>query len=65
MLVEGHRLYTTRCSQCHDLEMLDSRSAGGWKDEVAGMAGRAKIDTTQQATIVQYITAALAVVKKN
>ncbi len=65
MLVEGHRLYTTRCSQCHDLEMLDSRSAGGWKDEVAGMAGRAKIDATQQATIVQYITAALAVVKKN
>jgi hypothetical protein len=45
--------------------MLDSRSAGGWKDEVAGMAGRAKIDATQQATIVQYITAALAVVKKN
>jgi hypothetical protein len=29
------------------------------------MAGRAKIDATQQATIVQYITAALAVVKKN
>jgi hypothetical protein len=65
LLVEGHRLYTTRCSQCHDLEMLDSRSAGGWKDEVAGMAGRAKIDATQQATIVQYITAALAAVKKN
>ena len=65
LLVEGHRLYTTRCSQCHDLEMLDSRSAGGWKDEVADMAGRAKIDATQQATIVQYITAALAVVKKN
>lgn len=65
MLVEGHRLYTTRCSQCHDLEMLDSRTAGGWRDEVAGMAGRAKIDATQQATIVQYITAALTVVKKN
>ena len=65
LLVEGHRLYTTRCSQCHDLELLDSRSAGGWKDEVASMAGRAKIDSTQQATIVQYITAALAVVKKD
>ena len=64
-LVEGHRLYTTRCAQCHDLEMLDSRSAGGWKDEVAGMAGRAKIDAAQQATIVQYIAAALSVVKAN
>lgn len=62
-LVEGHRLYTTRCSQCHDLEMLDSRSAGSWKDEVAGMAGRAKIDAAQQASIVQYIAAALSVVK--
>jgi cytochrome c5 len=64
-LVEGHRLYTSRCSQCHDLEMLDSRSAGGWKDEVAGMAGRAKIDAAQQASIVQYIVAALSVVKGN
>ena len=64
-LVEGHRLYTTRCSQCHDLEMLDSRSVGGWKDEVAGMAGRAKIDPAQQASIVQYINAALSVVKAN
>lgn len=64
-LVEGHRLYTNRCSQCHDLEMLDSRSVGGWKDEVAGMAGRAKIDAAQQASIVQYITAALSVVKGN
>jgi cytochrome c5 len=64
-LVEGHRLYTTRCAQCHDLEMLDSRSAVGWKDEVAGMAGRAKIDAAQQATIVQYIAAALSVVKAN
>jgi hypothetical protein len=63
-LEEGHRLYTTRCSQCHELEMLDSRSLSGWKNEVAGMAGRAKINAAQQSSILEYIAAALVAIKK-
>lgn len=60
-LEEGRRLYMSRCTQCHDLEMLDSRSAGAWKTEVSGMARRAKIDEAQQNVIVQYLAAAQVV----
>lgn len=62
LLEEGRRLYTSRCNQCHDLEMLDSRSESGWKSEVSSMARRAKIDEKQQNIIVQYLTAARTVV---
>jgi hypothetical protein len=64
VLTEGHQLYTTRCAQCHDLEMLDSRSLSGWKNEVAGMAGRAKINAAQQATILEYLAAAINTLEK-
>ena len=58
ILEEGRKLYMTRCTQCHDLEMLDSRTLTGWKSEVSGMARRAKVDDAQQNTIVQYLAAA-------
>ncbi len=58
ILEEGHRLYTTRCTECHDLELLDSRSIGGWQKAVASMAGRAKLNDAQQARILDYLTAA-------
>jgi mono/diheme cytochrome c family protein len=61
-LEEGRKLYMTRCTQCHDLEMLDSRTASAWKSEVSSMARRAKIDDAQQNTIVQYLAAAHVVV---
>lgn len=58
VLEQGRALYVSRCNQCHDLEMLDSRSPSAWKGEVSSMARRAKIDDAQQALIMQYITAA-------
>jgi hypothetical protein len=61
-LEQGRQLYTTRCTQCHDLEMLDSRTVGNWKSEVAGMARRAKVDDAQQNVIMEYLTAAHSVV---
>jgi hypothetical protein len=62
ILEEGRKLYMTRCNQCHELEMLDSRSESGWKSEVSSMARRAKIDQSQQDVIVQYLAAARTVV---
>lgn len=58
VLEQGRTLYVSRCDQCHDLEMLESRSPSAWKSEVSSMARRAKIDDAQQALIVQYLTAA-------
>jgi mono/diheme cytochrome c family protein len=57
-LEEGHQLYTTRCTECHDLELIDSRSVGGWRTAVSGMARRANLSDTQQARILDYLTAA-------
>jgi cytochrome c5 len=64
-LEQGRQLYTTRCTQCHDLEMLDSRTIANWKSEVAGMARRAKVDDNQQNVIMDYLAAAHAVVGAN
>lgn len=58
VLEEGHKLYTTRCAECHDLDLLDSKSIAGWQRAVAGMARRANIDDTQQAKILDYLAAA-------
>jgi hypothetical protein len=55
---EGRKLYTSRCTECHDLELLDSRSVAAWRDAVGSMARRAKIDVAQQSRIVAYLAAA-------
>ena len=63
-LTEGHRLYTTRCTECHDLELLDSRGGDGWQRAVAGMARRANLTNAEQSRILDYIAAASVVADK-
>ena len=57
-LTEGHKLYTTRCTECHELELIDSRGMSGWQKAVAGMSRRANINDAQQARILDYLAAA-------
>jgi cytochrome c1 len=57
-LEEGRSLYVNRCTECHELELLDSRTVSAWRDAVAGMARRANLDGGQQARIVEYLTVA-------
>ena len=57
-LTEGHKLYTTRCTECHDLEMVDSRSISGWQKMVGSMSRRAHLNDEQQARILEYLAAA-------
>jgi hypothetical protein len=57
-LTEGHKLYTTRCTECHDLELLDSRTMEGWQRAVSGMSRRAGLNQTEQARILEYLAAA-------
>lgn len=54
----GRKLYTDRCTECHDLELLDSRSVSSWQTKVAGMARRAHLDSAQEAKIMEYIAVA-------
>jgi hypothetical protein len=62
-LEEGRKLYTNRCTECHDLEMLDSRSLGGWDRMVSGMARRANLTNTEKARVMDYLAAAIKVVE--
>jgi hypothetical protein len=57
-LEEGRSLYVNRCTECHELELLDSRTVSAWREAVSSMARRANLDGAQQARIVEYLTAA-------
>ena len=57
-LEQGRHLYTNRCTQCHDLDMLDSRTVSGWATMVSGMSRRANLTPAEQTQIMDYITAA-------
>ena len=52
------RLYTTRCTECHDLELLTSRSFDGWQKMVGSMGRRAHLDNSEEARILDYIAVA-------
>jgi hypothetical protein len=58
LLEEGRKIYTTRCTECHDLELLDSRSMDGWSRAVSSMGRRAHLDEAQVGRILEYLTAA-------
>lgn len=57
-LEQGRNLYTKRCTECHELELLDSRSVSAWRDAVASMSRRANLDSAEQAKIVTYLSVA-------
>jgi hypothetical protein len=57
-LEEGRSLYVNRCTECHELELLDSRTVSAWREAVSSMARRANLDGAQQTRIVEYLTAA-------
>jgi hypothetical protein len=63
VLEDGRRLYTNRCTECHDLEMLDARSLTAWERMVSGMGKRAHLSDEEKAHIMEYITAAQKVVE--
>jgi hypothetical protein len=62
-LEEGRRLYTTRCTECHDLEMLESRSRSAWESIVGGMSRRAGLSPEERARVLDYIAAAQSAVE--
>jgi hypothetical protein len=62
-LEDGRRLYTNRCTECHDLEMLDSRSLGGWDKMVSSMSRRANLTNAEKTRVMDYLAAALKVVE--
>ena len=63
VLADGRKLYTARCTECHDLEMLDARSLSGWERMVSSMGRRANLSDAEKTRIMDYIAAAQKVVE--
>ena len=63
VLADGRKLYTNRCTECHDLEMLDGRSLSAWERMVSSMGRRAGLSDAEKAHIMDYIPAAQKVVE--
>jgi hypothetical protein len=63
VLEEGRQLYTSRCTECHDLEMIDSRGRSGWERMVGSMSRRASLSGMEQGKILDYLTAAIVAVE--
>jgi cytochrome c2 len=61
-LEQGRQLYTSRCAECHELEMIDSRGRSGWEKAVGGMSRRAGFTSAEQSKVLDYLAAAVAVV---
>jgi cytochrome c5 len=64
VLEEARKLYTARCTECHDLELLDSRSMDGWSRAMASMGGRAHLSDGQRGKILEYLAAAQRTLNK-
>ena len=62
MLEEGRKLYTVRCTECHDLEMLDGRTLTSLSGMVGSMSRRAGLSDAEKTRILDYIAAAKTVV---
>ena len=62
MLDEGRKLYTVRCTECHDLEMLDGRTLTSLSGMVSSMSRRAGLSEAEKTRILDYIAAAKTVV---
>ena len=62
MLDEGRKLYKVRCTECHDLEMLDGRTLTSLSGMVGSMSRRAGLSDAEKTRILDYIAAAKTVV---
>lgn len=56
-IAAGKKLYQNTCASCHNLHEPGERDAAGWKAIVPPMSKKAKIDSTTQTKILNYLLA--------
>ena len=59
-LEAGRRTYATSCTACHRAYPVTKYSPAEWRDIVAEMSARAKLDTERQTALLTYLLAARA-----
>jgi len=56
----GRRIYIGPCASCHSADPISLHSLPEWGRILAEMAPKAKLDTSREAALRAYITAAHA-----
>ena len=54
-IAEGSNLYASNCGKCHDLPKESKYSEEQWRKIVPPMAGKSKLDATQENKVLQYV----------
>ena len=57
-LALGREMFAGRCTTCHAADPTGKYSVTRWREIVGDMAHRAKLDPSQEAALLAYITAA-------
>jgi len=56
-LVEGYKIYSTKCNDCHEMKNLLDFSVDEWPDLMQKMGKKAKLDSIQYNQVWHYIVA--------
>ena len=57
-LEEGRGIFTRTCTACHAADAVSEHSVGEWREIVARMSHRAKLDAARESALLAYLTAA-------
>ena len=59
-LEEGRRIFAGACTSCHAADPVSRYTLAEWRDIVADMAPRTKLDDHRRGALLAYITAVKA-----
>jgi cytochrome c5 len=54
-IVEGEKIFTTKCGRCHDLKAPANYTSNQWRPIMNDMAGKAKLTTDEKANVLAYV----------
>ena len=57
-LAVGREIFAGRCTTCHSADPIGKYSVAKWREIVGNMSHRAKLDASQEASLLAYIAVA-------
>lgn len=58
ILAMGREIFAGRCTTCHSANPVGKFSVAKWREIVRDMSHRAKLDASQEAALLAYLSAA-------
>lgn len=54
-IASGSQLYADNCGKCHKFKVMSDYSTEEWQKIVPNMCAKAKLDSTQENQVMQYV----------